>query len=161
MQLIKEGIVHGDIKPANVLIFENDSKQYVAKVADFGYSTWLGGANDMILMPRTLHWTAPEWHHRPIHGASAVRMDVYSFGMLCLWLLCYHGGETAHRDFYEDLKSKEATSALAHQLLTETHDVNDEQRRHLHQLFDLSLAIEPAERCSNFGQLVRLLAPNR
>lgn len=157
----KEGIIHGDIKPANVLIFENDSKQYVARVADFGYSTWLGGANDLVLMPRTQYWTAPEWHHRPIHNASAVKMDVYSFGMLCLWLLFYHSGETAHRKFYEDLKSEKATLILAHQLVIGMTDVSDEQRSNIHQLFDLSLAIDPAKRCSYFGELVCLLVSDR
>ncbi len=142
-------------------MFENDTKQYVARVADFGYSTWFGSADDLVFMPRTPHWTAPEWHHRQIDKASAFKMDIYSFGMLCMWLLLYHGGETAHRKFHEDLKSDNATSTLAHQLVTGLTDVNDEQRSNLHQLFDLSLAINPAERCSNFGQLVCLLEPRR
>ena len=157
----KKGIIHGDIKPANVLVFKNDSKQYVAKVADFGYSTWLGGTNDAVLMPRTPHWTAPEWHHRPIHSASAIKMDVYSFGLLCLWLLFYHSGETAHRKFYETLQSGQATLTVAHQLVAEATDISDEQRCNLHQLFDLSLATDPAKRCSNLGQLACLLTPDK
>lgn len=143
----KLGIIHGDIKPANVLIFENDRKKFVARVTDFGYSTWLGGANDMVFMPRTPHWTAPEWHHRPMTSASAIKMDIYSFGLLCWWLLFYRGEETS--------------LTIAHQLIIEMTDVSDEQRNSLHKLFDLSLAVDPAKRCSNLGQLVSLLQPAR
>ena len=159
---LKTGIIHGDIKPANVLIFSNGSSQYTAKVADFGYSTWLGGTDSAVLMPRTPHWTAPEWHHRPMHSESAIKMDIYSFGLLCFWLLLYHGEETKRRDFYKDLESGGETSILARQLVNETDFTNDDDmRRNLHQLFDLSLALDPAERCSNLGQLVCLLATDR
>ena len=157
----KTGIIHGDIKPANVLVFENSSRNYTARVADFGYSTWLGGTDDAVLMPRTPHWTAPEWHHRPMHSSSAIRMDVYSFGLLCLWLLFYNGGETGRRDFYRDLSSGEETSTLARQLVDETNLTDDDVRSKLYQLFVLSLAIDPAERCSNLGQLVFLLSTDR
>lgn len=143
----KPGIIHGDIKPANILIHQNDQKQFVPRVTDFGYSTWLGGADDMVFMPRTLHWTAPEWHHRGITSTSAVKMDIYSFGLLCLWLLFYRDGET--------------TSTLAHQLVMEMPDVSDEQRHNLHNLFNMSLAVDPAQRCSSLGHLVGLLEPAR
>ena len=132
----------------------------MARVADFGYSTWLGGADDLIYMPRSLHWTAPEWHYRAFNRASAFKMDVYSFGLLCLWLLFYHGRETRHSRFYEDLKSGEAKSTLACGLIDESSDFSDEQRKNLRQLFDLSLTIDPAVRCSNFEQLRDLLAPD-
>ena len=88
-------------------------------------------------------------------------MDVYSFGLLCLWLLFYHGGETERRNFYRDLESGEETSTLARQLVDETNVTDDVVRKNLYQLFDLSLAIDPAERCSNLGQLVCLLATDR
>lgn len=132
----------------------------MARVADFGYSTWLGGTDDLIYMPRSLHWTAPEWHHRAFNRASAFKMDVYSFGLLCLWLLFYHDREAKHSRFYEDLKSEEAKSTLAHGLIDESSDFSDEQRKNLRQLFDLSLTIDPAVRCSNLKQLRDLLAPD-
>ena len=157
----KTGIIHGDIKPANVLVFPNDTRQYVARVADFGYSTWLGGTDDAVRMPQTPHWTAPEWHHRPMHSSSAIRMDVYSFGLLCLWLLFYHGEETERRNFYKDLESGEETLTLARQLVDEARIIDDDVRSNLHQLFELSLAFDPAERCSNLGSLVCLLATDR
>ena len=157
----KTDIIHGDIKPANVLVFENESKQYTARVADFGYSTWLAGTDDAVLMPRTPHWTSPEWHHRPMHSASAIRMDFYSFGLLCLWLLFYNSRETESRNFYKDLESDEKISTIAHRWVDGMKPTDDTLESNLHQLFNLTLAIDPAERCSNLNQLVCLLAPDR
>lgn len=159
----KTGIIHGDIKPANVLVFATDSKHYAARVADFGYSTWLGGTDDAVVMPRTPHWTAPEWHHRPMHSSSAIRMDVYSFGLLCLWLLFYNGGETEGHDFYKDLESKETASTLARRLVDELNVTDDDDvvKRDLYRLFNMCLAIDPADRCSDLDQLVCLLTRDR
>jgi serine/threonine protein kinase len=35
-----KGIIHGDLKPQNILVYldKNDSRHYISKVANFGYS---------------------------------------------------------------------------------------------------------------------------
>ena len=78
-------IIHGDIKPQNTLIFDNVFGGYTAKVADFGYSTQYTLPQDLIFMPRSWPWAAPEWHHRGFTPAQATKMDTYSFGMLVLY----------------------------------------------------------------------------
>ena len=155
-----KGIIHGDIKPANVLVFDDKSGKNIAKVIDFGYSTWLGENDTSILMPHTPYWTAPEWHHRPIECASAVRMDIYSFGLVCLWLLFYNIERPEHRNFYEDLEKREALS-LAHELMNQIADTKQEEKTSLRHLFRLSLATDPADRCSSLRQLVYHLVPER
>lgn len=80
-------IIHGDIKPQNVLVFQDSSKVFFARVTDFGYSTVYTTSGDLILMPKSLHWVAPEWHHRGFSPAQAKKMDVYSLGLLILWIL--------------------------------------------------------------------------
>lgn len=155
-----EDIIHGDVKPENILIFDNDSSRYVAKVADFGYSTWFASDGELVKMPRSRYWVAPEWHHRGFTTADAMKMDIYSFGMLCLWLLFYNTQENTTRDFYSHLNSAERVSALAHELVSIA-GLDDQRRCNLNQLFDLTLANNPAERGSNFNQLISLLVSHR
>lgn len=75
------GIVHGDVKSENVLIFTHPERQYVAKVADFGYSVVAGAADLMINVGGTRPWKAPE-ANIPVSKAQSKLTDVYSFGLL-------------------------------------------------------------------------------
>jgi len=68
------------------LVFREESDKVVARVTDFGYSTYFAGEN-LIYMPRSMPWDAPEHHHRGFSHYQAMKMDIYSFGMLCLWLI--------------------------------------------------------------------------
>lgn len=81
-------IIHGDISPQNVLVFQDSSKVFFARVTDFGYSTIYTKPGDIIQMAKSSHWVAPEWHHRGFLPAQAKKMDVYSLGLLILWILC-------------------------------------------------------------------------
>lgn len=68
-------------------MFEDKPGIYTAKVADFGFSTHFHGEQDLIKMPKSEPWNAPEYHDRYFYPQGAKAMDVYSFSMLCLWLL--------------------------------------------------------------------------
>lgn len=75
-------IVHGDLKPANVLIFNQDG--LTAKLADFGMSLY----EDMHAgeIPKgTPGWQAPEIQlGSPLQPSDLLKADNYSFGLL-LW----------------------------------------------------------------------------
>jgi serine/threonine protein kinase len=155
------GIIHGDLKPRNILVFK-DSDGYVAKVADFGYSTVV--ANDgWIDMPYSKYWSAPEQHHRGFRLTDAMKMDAYSFGMLCLWLMFYNTIEYPDRNFLNDLESEDKLPplALAHQLIMTTTGLDDKWQSNLRQVFNLTLVHDQGRRCSDFVHLLRLLAPDR
>lgn len=81
-------IVHGDIKPQNILIFEKSIGVYRANVIDFGYSTQFATEDDFILLPKSWPWYAPE-HSKfdRFKPHQARRMDVFSLGMLWLWVM--------------------------------------------------------------------------
>ncbi|KAF8544152.1 kinase-like domain-containing protein, partial [Trichophaea hybrida] len=80
-------IIHGDIKPQNVLIFKDATGKTTVKVADFGYSTLAAGEAENICLPKSKPWNAPEHHFGEFTTHNAKLTDVYSFGMLCLWVV--------------------------------------------------------------------------
>lgn len=82
-------IVHGDVKPNNILIFETGSQQYNARVTDFGYSTRYMKEGDRIMLPISVPWNAPEIDriNRSWSPDEAKKTDMFSFAALCIWLL--------------------------------------------------------------------------
>lgn len=59
---------------------------YIPRMIDFGYSTSYMNA---IKMPLTPPWNAPEHYrlNKTWTSLEAQKIDCFSFGMLCLWLL--------------------------------------------------------------------------
>ncbi|KAL9119337.1 MAG: hypothetical protein Q9187_004112 [Circinaria calcarea] len=154
-------IIHGDIKPENVLIFRSDSDDYyVAKMTDFGYSSWYANADKLVYMPRTLQWTAPEWHHRAFSIADALRMDVFSFGLLCLWILFYNCQKDIHAGFENSIKPEERNLSFAQKSIVKLGELNDQEKSRLNRFFELTLAIDPQERSLDVWQLTKLLMPH-
>ena len=83
------GIIHGDVKSENVLIFSDTQRRYLAKLADFGFSTVGEAASDLLHIGGTRPWKAPEAAHAvPRHLLT--QTDVYSFGMT-IWRIAMNG----------------------------------------------------------------------
>ena len=72
-QLESAGKSHNDIKPGNIL-YKKHQNGFEIKIGDFGQAGKLGG---------TPGWTAPIFHNR-----QPGKEDVYSMGLVILWLLC-------------------------------------------------------------------------
>ncbi len=79
-------IIHEDIKPWNILIFEENSR-IIAKVADFEFAMCFQSHNDRILMSDIESWNALKHHNRSFRSEQVKQMNVYSFELLCFWLL--------------------------------------------------------------------------
>lgn len=83
------GLIHGDIKTENVLIFPDGQRRYLAKVADFGFSI-VGLEDDaLIQIGGTRPWTAPE-ANRPLAKRLLSFTDTFSFGLL-VWKVLIDG----------------------------------------------------------------------
>ncbi|RYP67870.1 hypothetical protein DL769_005659 [Monosporascus sp. CRB-8-3] len=81
--LHKCGIVHGDVKPQNVLIFNKPTLH--AKIADFSHSVFdTGGVRTLV--GGTWDYSAPEWG-RPAPTAELMMTDIYSYGIVFAGLM--------------------------------------------------------------------------
>lgn len=75
------GIVHGDVKSENVLIFTHPEKRFLAKLGDFGFSRAGDTSSVAVRLGGTRPWIAPEVL-QPILKADLHLTDVYSYGLL-------------------------------------------------------------------------------
>ncbi|KAJ4309384.1 hypothetical protein N0V84_011532 [Fusarium piperis] len=80
------GIIHGDIKPANVLIFKDPQLTYIAKIADFGSSLLQSDLKAPVRLSfGSEFWQAPECREH-LDAEQLAKADVYSVGLV-LWRL--------------------------------------------------------------------------
>ena len=176
------GVIHGDIKPQNVLVFKDAiTREITAKMADFGYSTITVGESGKVLLPKSRPWNAPEHHFGEFEIQEAKKTDVYSFGMLCLWILFgnrlpnlqqttadgvtgilsfdipfFRGGPT----LLECLKDEDRLEGIANCLLESMlgFDVDSEYTNRLKEIFSLTLPHNPGKRTCNLEIVISLLS---
>lgn len=84
-------IVHGDLKPQNILIFQ-DGAVFVAKLADFGLSIEEQETGTPCTVGGTRGWQAPEVEERCVSWEYVAQTDNYSYGVL-VWSVMYCSGE--------------------------------------------------------------------
>lgn len=153
----RSGIIHGDIKPENILVFDNGSAGHTIRLVDFGHSCFFASK---ISITGTQGWIAPEWHHRRFTTdvAGAKKMEMYSFGLVCRWLLFDEAQESEKRG----IESEDESLLISAFRLTVTEVGSDDKRRHnLLRLFEKTLAEDATARSSEFGEICLLLSPER
>jgi len=169
-------VIHGDIKPQNVLVFNNATDKSTVKVADFGYSTLAIAEEGKVFLPKSRPWNAPEHHFREFTLLEAKKTDVYSFGMLCLWVLFANnlpdipqttaegstelisfGAPYGPRTLLEQIKDDDKVEGIAYEFMQTMPDLNDEQKIKLQKFFSLTVSKIPDGRTSDIGKLLGLL----
>jgi len=173
------GIVHGDIKTDNVLVFEDEAGNLTAKVIDFGYSCFGTCPSSMVTVPRTKGWYAPE--HEPgklVEWADAQKMDLFSFGLvvcrLLLWeeltsaatskgLLLLPVGEgdnnsAANLDsMVDELKRTVQFLELTLQVLDTLSNVTGHEKKILRTVLSLTLDPNPSLRATSFSEIISIM----
>jgi serine/threonine protein kinase len=99
-------IVHGDLKPANVLIFRSEvpSQPWTAKLSDFGLSVEVEELKDSASFQYhgTLGWLPPEIENNPAMTMpleSLFKCDSYAFGLVALYIFyCWTGSTISARE---------------------------------------------------------------
>lgn len=154
-----------------MLIFKDGHEGYTAKLTDFGYSTILASEDndETVNIAMSVPWTAPEhWLGRNYTMAEAKATDMYSFGLLCLWLLfskelndlkevysmkgCVDFEDTLQEEnIIEDLKRENMMQQLAVDIVARDNCVGMTNRDQLERLFNVTLCAAP-DRCDECFQ---------
>ncbi|KAL9076812.1 MAG: hypothetical protein Q9161_000797 [Pseudevernia consocians] len=157
-------IIHGDIKPFNILVFKNVNEVFVVKLADPGHSVIFRDKSDMFRLPSSEPWTAPEWHHRHHSFAQARNMDIYSFALVCLWLFMsdpfYLIDSKAALLAIQDYKK---SGSLVHEAcnLVDSLDAATSIKQGLKSLFKMTLTRESRKIIRSIATLIPHLDPDR
>lgn len=111
-------------------------------------------------MPMCKPWTAPEWKAGHRYAFSeAKKMDAYSFGRLCFWLIL--GSENGGVDFDSTGEESKEMETIVHQLLAQHIDLQIKQKETVRELFSLTLKKDPKQRCGDFDQLLSCLTMDK
>jgi hypothetical protein len=129
-----------------------------------------------IYVPKTVPWHAPEHHHRGFLLQNAKRLDFFSLGLLCLWLLFepqiraqtrsseIESGSSAKytvemrmSEWLEKLTPRQDLVTHAEQMLHEVSGLVDQQRDDLVKFFHNTLATDAKDRALGINDLIPLL----
>ena len=176
------GVVHGDIKPQNVLVFKDAiTREITVKVADFGYSTLIAGESGKVFLPKSRPWNAPEHHFGEFKAQESKKTDVYSFGMLCLWflfgerlsdvsqttvdgtagLISFDAPLLGRPTLLELLRDEDRLEDIANHLVESMPGLNVEFRTRLKEIFSLTLPLNPRKRTRDLARVTGLLSQKR
>ena len=143
------------------MVYKGPAK-WIAKLSDFGFSTYVPfPEGELVYMPQSVPWTAPEHHHRGFTFYQAVKMGVFSFGLFALWFLTKDADEPKIHIFRNDGGDDDprAITGLAKRLLSTKVPRGSALEARVRQLVDLSLAYDPEQRAGSMVEIISVLDP--
>jgi serine/threonine protein kinase len=162
------GVIHGDIKLENVLVFKND-KGWTTKLIDFGYSCLGTSEHDLVQVIGTRPWQAPENGDQYFTISGARRMDIYQFGILAARAMLSDVMPSTIGKFgkcksrkevegllqrIEEMKSSGELLDTVCKTLRECDTIPGEFKDRLEPVFQLTLQHDPSERCDGFANVL-------
>lgn len=84
-------------------------------------------------------------------------MDIYSFGLVCYWQLVRDVMVSRHSRTWKDIYDKLISTGFDGQQFAQALALPENVSTRMQKFFKLTLAINPADRSSNWEQLLSLL----
>lgn len=136
-----------------------DGEALCAKVTDFSYSCLGKSEGGVVKLPKSEPWHAPEYVSGGVKIEDAKLMDVYSFGMICLWLLfpTAFDGLTNSRTARGRGDGQTDIQAAAQELASKEDSLKLSSRQLLAEFFGNTLCLEPSKRQRDWQILVKYL----
>lgn len=75
------GIIHGDVKPSNLLVCRHETRSFIVKLSDFGFSLSSG---DTHIIGHSEFFCAPESYGEKIRPPYLKQLDIYCYGLTLL-----------------------------------------------------------------------------
>ena len=141
----RRGVIHGDVKPANILIAEDDR----LKLTDFGMARLASGdSKDTPLLGSPAYWCPEQIVGKP----QDARSDIFSLGVVLYELV------TGRRPFDADSLQGICSRILSSTPLPPSH-ANPSVPAPLNELIASCLAKDPNQRCASAETLAERLHP--
>lgn len=154
-------IIHGDIKPDNILLFNTQGPNPLAKVSDFSHSFPDTGETRRVVGGTALY-RAPEWE-RTAQTSQLRQTDVYSYGLVFADLILsspFHGGRSLQ--FVQALKDENEIrgylySAIFYKDMTNT-ELHLDDLPMVRAILHCTLDLDPSNR--DLAKVQELLDPS-
>ena len=162
------GVIHGDITPRNILIFDNQDGGQHAKLADLGFST-IFHDNQILKVSTNEPWAHPKYRGERLSFAAGKKMDAYSFGLICAWFLSHgvlpnqapEGGKDAgHLALIRRFNLTYDLEGILH-MLAEISDSTAELRSPIEKILRLTLVSDMNDIADNFEHILSLFDDTR
>jgi hypothetical protein len=135
-------------------VFRDGCGGFSFKIADFGFAVKKEQQNLILPIGRTRLWAAPEHSSRRFTVKEVDRMDWYSFGLTCFWLLIrklrsrslHDRGEEFNVSTMEKLKARNELLSFAEKVMEQDLTLSADQKHHLSRFFSSYLALDPKNR---------------
>jgi serine/threonine protein kinase len=141
----RKGVIHGDVKPANILITEDER----VKLTDFGMARLASrDSKDTPLLGSPAYWCPEQIVGKPQDSRS----DIFSLGVVMYEMV------TGHRPFDADSLQGICSRILSSTPLPPSH-ANPSVPAAFNELVASCLAKDPAQRCASAETLAERLHP--